>query len=147
VHELEIFLTEHRWLLAGISLVSILLLASTVLATPWLLSRLPSDYFVQDSKKNHVSGIRQWLWHALLNILGLLVSLLGITMMFTPGPGLVVLLAGLSLMRLPAKDRLIRAIAAKKGIFESMNRLRQHRSHPPFLHPDTRKKDEPKPSS
>lgn len=126
----------------GISTASIILLATTVVATPWLLSRLPADYFCQDPQKTYGTGIRRWLWHGFLNILGTIVVLLGITMMFTPGPGLVVMLAGLSLIRLPIKHRLIRAIASRPGFFETMNKLRQRREQPPFIHPVTRKSDE-----
>ena len=132
-------LAENRSLLVGISVVSIVLLTMTVVATPWLLSRLPANYFSQDPQKSYGTGPLRWLWHGVLNILGTLVVLLGIAMMFTPGPGLVVMLAGLSLIRLPIKHRLIRAIAARPGIFDMMNQLRARRQRPPFIHPVTRK--------
>ena len=132
-------LAENRSLLVGISVASIFLLTMTVVATPWLLSRLPANYFCQDPQKTYGTGPLRWLWHGVLNILGTLVLLIGIAMMFTPGPGLVVMLAGLSLIRLPIKHRLIRAVAARPGIFDMMNQLRARRQRPPFIHPVTRK--------
>lgn len=126
----------------GTSVASITLLATTVLATPWLLCRLPANYFCQDPQKTYGTGIHRWLWHGFLNILGTFVVLLGITMMFTPGPGLIVMLAGLSMIRLPIKHRLIRAIAERPGIFDTMNRLRARHQQPPFIHPVMRKSRE-----
>ncbi len=123
-------------------MASIVLLATTVVATPWLLARLPADYFCQDPQKTYGTGPLRWLWHGVLNIVGAFVLLLGVAMMFTPGPGLVVILAGLSLIRLPFKHRLIRAIAARPGFFDVMNQLRARRQRPPFIHPVTRKSNE-----
>lgn len=134
------FLQNH-WesILLWISAVSLLALIGTLVALPWAVTLLPADYFNRP---------RRQVWHritpypplnllliALKNCLGLALALLGLVLLFTPGQGLLTLLAGVALMNFPGKYRLERYIAQRTGVLKGINWLRERRGHPPMEAP------------
>lgn len=114
--------------------ISVLTLAVTVVAVPWVVARLPADYFNQAHREvlpqdRSVPGL---LLMGVKNLLGAILVLLGILMLFTPGQGILTLLVGLLLMNFPGKYRLERALVARPGVFRGLNWLRQRRGEGPF---------------
>ena len=87
----------------GMGIFSIVCLVVSIVGLPAVLIRLPSDYF--SKHKETISNTRRtWLspvLYGVKNILGGLLLLLGIIFLFTPGQGLITLLAGLILMDFP----------------------------------------------
>jgi len=73
----------------------------------------------------------------LKNALGVVLVVLGFIMLFTPGQGLLTLLAGLLLMNFPGKYRLERWLVLRPGVLRGLNWLRQRGGHPPFEAPPT----------
>ena len=71
----------------------------------------------------------------LKNSLGLVLALLGVVMLFTPGQGLLTLLAGLALMNFPGKYRLERRLALSPGVLKGINWMRERRNYPPMEAP------------
>ena len=71
--------------LAVVSLATFVVSGS---ALPWLLTRLPEDYFETD-RAVHPPWPRQrvlyWAWRLLKNLLGVVLLLAGFVMLFTPG--------------------------------------------------------------
>lgn len=57
--------------------------------------------------------------------------------MLTPGPGLVVLLMGISLAEFPGKQRLLLNIATRPSVLRSLNWMRTRHGKPPFDYPET----------
>ena len=117
----------------GLSLAGVV---GTVIGVPWVLARLPRDYFNQP---------RRAVWReyadepplalvlgVLKNVLGVLLVLLGLLMLFTPGQGLVTLLVGLLLMNFPGKYQLERWLVGRPGVMNALNWLRRRGGHPPF---------------
>ena len=126
-----------RWLpplLFWGSTVSLATLAATVVAVPWVVGRLPEDYFNQPRRAvlpqdRSFPGL---LLMGIKNLLGALLVLLGIVMLFTPGQGLLTLLVGLLLMNFPGKYHLERTLVARPGIFRTLNWLRRRRGVGPM---------------
>lgn len=122
------------------SALSLLMLVATVAAVPWIVSRLPADYFSRAvrtrwrQRPNHSLGDLAFI--AAKNLLGAALFLLGAVMLFTPGQGLLTLLVGLLLMNFPGKYRLERALVARPGVFRALNWLRARHGAPPFVKPD-----------
>jgi hypothetical protein len=56
-------------------------------------------------------------------------------MIFTPGPGIIGLLAGITLMDVPGKRALERRLIALPKVLTVINRLRQRHGRPPLLAP------------
>lgn len=131
------WLIENRHILTLIGALSLLLLTVTVLATPWLVAKLPADYFRIYRTPVSQRGLLRMSLALMRNLAGLTLMILGIIMLVTPGPGLVVFLVGLSVSEFRGKYRLLRKLAARPRILASLNYLRQLKSRPPFLPPRT----------
>jgi len=121
------------WWASGLSLLG---LVGTVMAVPWVLARLPQDYFNQAHREvwRHSSDEP---WYALLlgavkNVLGALLVLLGVIMIVTPGQGLLTLLVGLLLMNFPGKYQLERRLVCRPGVMAALDWLRKRKGEPPF---------------
>jgi len=132
---LVLWMQEHRQAIAALTALSVLLLAATVIATPWVIAQLPTDYF----KRKHIeTGSLGPLRVALLilrNGFGVLFILIGIVMMVTPGPGLVAMILGLSICEFPGKHDLLMRLAGQPNVFASLNWLRHKANKPAFIHP------------
>ena len=131
------WIMENRHILTLIGVLSLILLAATLLATPWLVAKLPADYFRIHRIPVSQRGPARMLLGLARNVTGVLLMTLGIIMFITPGPGLVVLLTGLSVCEFRGKYRLLRKLAAQPRVFATLNYLRQRQSRPPFLPPRT----------
>jgi len=118
---------------------SLLALLATLAAVPWVMSRLPADYFSRPGRTSWRLGtgvsIVGLVLVVLKNALGVVLVVLGFIMLFTPGQGLLTLLAGLLLMNFPGKYRLERWLVLRPGVLRGLNWLRQRGGHPPFEAP------------
>ncbi len=131
------WLQEYQLLISLLAGVSLILLALTLLATPWLVAQLPADYLLADQTETASRSMSRWIVLTIRCIAGMLLMLLGIVMMVTPGPGLIVLLLGISIARFPGKQRLLVFLATRPSVFQSLNWMRKRYDKPPFVAPHT----------
>jgi hypothetical protein len=128
---------EYIWWISGASLA---LAIATLLAIPWLVTRLPQDYFDHGRRESwRVTGkepLAALLLGLAKNVLGALLLALGLVMLVTPGQGILTILVGLLLMNFPGKYRVERWLVTRPGVLRSLNLLRQRRGEPPFRVPD-----------
>jgi len=121
------------WWASGLSLVG---LVATVVAVPWVLARLPHDYFNEAHRAVwRFSGGEPWyalLLGAVKNIVGAVLVLFGLVMLVTPGQGLLTLLVGMLLMNFPGKYQLERWLVRRRGVLTALNWLRKRGGHRPF---------------
>ncbi|MFV0276317.1 MAG: PGPGW domain-containing protein [Parahaliea sp.] len=132
---------QHHW--TGILIwLSLLSLVAAILILPWAVTRLPADYFVREHRSRWRDATPYPVLNialvALKNLLGLLLALLGLIQLFTPGQGLLTLLLGLALMNFPGKFALERRIVLSKGVLQGINWLRARQGHPPLEAPTGR---------
>jgi len=124
---------HYLWWITGASLLSAI---ATLLAMPWVVTRLPEDYFDHPGRESwrQTSGepLAALLLGLLKNTVGSVLLALGVLMLFTPGQGLLTILAGLLLMNFPGKYRLERWLVQRPGVLRSLNWLRTRRGKPPF---------------
>lgn len=122
--------------LAWASGLSLLTAVVTVLAVPWVVARLPKDYFAREERRVWRLTAGDTFFGLLLgllkNLLGLLLIILGIIMLVTPGQGVLTLLIGLLLMNFPGKYRVERWLVLQPGVFRGLNWLRHKRGNAPF---------------
>ena len=127
---------ELIWWATGISLVS---LVSTVIAIPWVVSRLPSDYFSRERREVWRLGAKGPIVKIVLgiakNALGAVLVLLGLVMLITPGQGVLTILIGLLLINFPGKYRLERWLVLRPGVLRALNWLRRKRGRAPLEDP------------
>lgn len=124
-----------------LGVASIVTLTAAALAVPWLLARLPRDYFVARRRpRKPFSGRPLTAWPLVLakNAAGLLLVVLGCVMLVTPGQGVLALIAGLTLVDFPGKYRLQRRAARVPGVLRAINAMRAWRGQPPMLPPPER---------
>ena len=136
--KLHIWLSEHALLLGALASVSVALFAASIVAAPWAVSRLPSNYLLTRLERNSKQGI----WYSLTSVsralLGCLVTLLGLVMLVIPGPGIIMLLLGISIAEFPGKNRLLIYLATRPNVLSSLNWMRKRHGKPPFIHPFNR---------
>ncbi|PID63058.1 MAG: hypothetical protein CSB44_02825 [Gammaproteobacteria bacterium] len=128
----------HPALVGAISVTSLLLLVTSAMLMPWLVSRLPTNYLIEQSRPRSERQSRRPLAMLVLllrTVIGLFLVLLGIVMLITPGPGIVALLLGLTLVEFPGKHHLLVHVASRPGVFSSLNWIRARHGQPPFEHP------------
>lgn len=127
--------SQHSLILGLLAAGSLIMLLASIVATPWLVARLPTDYLLQRDNRTPRHPIIRLAIDALRTLLGIALIILGLTMLIVPGPGFITLLIGLSIARFPGKRRLLRHIASRESVFNSLNWMRERHSRPPLLHP------------
>jgi len=129
---------EHSHLLAAISAISLIAFAGTLFAAPMLIARMPCDYFSREQAPSKQTGVLRFSLGILRNLAGTILMGIGLIMLVTPGPGLIVFLLGLSICAFPGKHQLMSHMAAYPKVFMSLNWIRQKRGQKPFVHPSPR---------
>ena len=125
--------TAILWI-AGASIVAFL---GTLIAVPWLILRIPPDYFAHRKRlrtpatRRH-AGVR-WAFLLGKNLLGYLLIVAGIAMLVLPGQGVLTILLGGILVDLPGKYRLERWIVTRPLVLKSINRIRQRAGRDPLV--------------
>ena len=118
---------------------------SALVAVPWVVTRLPHDYFsrARRSAWRELDGepVFALVLGLLKNLLGGVLVLLGLVMLVTPGQGLLTLLAGLLLMNFPGKYQLERWLVLRPGVLRTLNWLRGRQGQVPFDAPPVSRTD------
>jgi len=122
------------FILAWISLASLIV---SIAIIPWIVIKIPEDYFHQQyrvrvSKKSGHPLIAQLLT-GLKNVAGFIFVVLGILMLILPGQGILTILMGIFLMNFPGKYRLERKIVALPRVLKSLNWIRAKANKPPLM--------------
>jgi len=113
---------ETLWVSIGIA--SALMFLFSLALLPWLLCKLPADYFTRQREKM----VWKDLWkpkNLLRNTLGFPLVLAGAVMLGLPGQGILTILIGLAIMNFPGKFKWERWIITRKGVLHSVNWLRK----------------------
>lgn len=127
----DFVVTVQQWVpidvLVGLTLASIIGFIGSLIAIPWILIRLPSDYF-------DMRVPRHWMkdHHPVLRIIGLIIKNIlgavflgaGFLMLFLPGQGLLTMLIGISFMDFPCKRRLEARIIGQPALLNAINAMR-----------------------
>lgn len=128
------WLDGREALFGAIMAISLLAFFGTLLLVPWILVRLPADYFslhrekrvpVKPVKRQHVV-VRVVLLIG-KNLLGAVLLLMGVAMLVLPGQGLLTVLIGLLLIDFPGKYRVQRYLVTRRPVLRSINWLRRRR--------------------
>lgn len=123
-------------MLGWLAVVSLATFVVSGISLPWLLTRLPEDYFLEIDRPVRPPWPRHrglyWAWRLLKNLLGVVLLLAGIVMLVTPGQGILTILAGLWLMDLPGKRRCERHLIVRPKVLASVNWIRHKAGKPPF---------------
>ncbi|HSG68899.1 MAG TPA: PGPGW domain-containing protein [Planctomycetaceae bacterium] len=134
----RIGLTEAHvgWIVA----ISIAMFVAGIVALPWMLARIPRDYFLTHSaplaRWKETRPVARLVVLALRNLIGAVFAILGIIMLFAPGQGVLMLLVGLSMMTFPGKRALELRLIRMKRVLKTINWLRRKSGHEPLELPE-----------
>ena len=127
---------DFQELLLTATTLSLLAFIATAICVPWVVTRLPHDYFSSTQRaiwrKSADESLLTKCLRILKNLIGAVLVLLGLVMLVTPGQGILTLLSGLLLMNFPGKYRLERWLVLRPGILRALNWLRRRRNQPAF---------------
>lgn len=123
-------------MLVGLGLFSLLCFFVTLAIIPWLVVKMPLDYFAERKRTAPVSGKLPFGMRivvlVLKNCLGLVIIALGIIMLVIPGQGVLTIVIGLILIDFPGKYRLERSLMQRKRVLKTVNWLRARGQKPPL---------------
>jgi hypothetical protein len=122
-------------------ILSVVTFVGTLIALPFLVARIPADYFVRD-RHGHAAHHRQ---HPVLRVIGLVCKnlvglafvLAGVAMLVLPGQGILTIVIGLSLMNFPGKHALERRIVQQPSILQAINWMRHKAGQPSLTVPQS----------
>lgn len=122
------------WSLAGVSVITFV---GVVIAVPWLIIQVPTDYFAHAKRHRPLWAEQHPVVRAMLlfakNLLGGLFILVGIAMLVLPGQGVLTILVGIMLLDFPGKYRFERRIVAWPPLLRTINRLRRRAGREPLV--------------
>lgn len=131
------FLKNYQDFLWCLTIVSALLFAISLILIPWLLIRIPRDYFITKNSHTGSSLKRLSIFRLCLliikNILGIILLLCGIAMLILPGQGILTILLSITLMDLPHKRKFEFWLISRPLILTTVNALRKKSGVPPLL--------------
>jgi len=124
------WLGQYQEAFAWLAVISLCTFVFSLLSLPWLVARIPEDYFLYE--KRHPAPLKKS--HPLIrmtlligkNMLGIILVAGGVIMLFIPGQGLLTIAMGMLLMDYPGKFRLERRIARNEKVLNGLNWLRTH---------------------
>lgn len=123
-------------MLIGLAILSVVGFVATLVAIPWLLVRLPPDYFDVTVPRPFMRGRPSGVRIAAIivkNVAGAVALLAGIAMLILPGQGILTILVGVSLMDFPKKRLLESKLIGQPLVLSGVNRLRARFGKPPFV--------------
>lgn len=118
-------------LVASLALGSLLLLGVSAAFVPWILRRLPADYFLVPPPPP-TATLYARLARIAKNVAGLLLLGLGLAMLVLPGQGLLTLLAAATLLDFPGRRRLLRRIFQQPRLRAAIDGWRRRGGVPPL---------------
>ncbi|HEY0709988.1 MAG TPA: hypothetical protein VGG33_24455 [Polyangia bacterium] len=124
----------------GLGVRAAIIIVLAILTTAggiWLVVRLPCDHFnhrppSEAALRRH--PIIRFVLVVVRNILGIVILPIGIVMSLplVPGPGLVLVLLGLSLLDFPGKRAIQRRLVTQPMVMRVLNKMRTRFGKPPF---------------
>jgi hypothetical protein len=112
-----------------LAIVGVVTSIGMLACVPWLVRRLPEDYFVVPPRPHSLARrLGQ-------NLLALALIGLGVALLVLPGQGVLTILIGLSLLDLPIKRRALSWLLHRPKIEQGVQRLRARGGQPPLVIP------------
>ena len=130
------FLNEYSSLLEWLGFLSVLTFIGSLIAIPWIIAKLPVNYFIRhrqlvaESHSRHPLIAR--LTFVLRNFVGIVFLIAGIVMLVLPGQGIITILIGISFMDFPKKHHLVDYLVRRQKVIRFLNWIRKKEKKPAF---------------
>lgn len=130
---MEVLLSKE--VLLSLFVLSIVGFVGSLIAIPFVLIRLPPQYFDERYPRTWMQEhhpVLRWIGLVLKNVVGVVFLLAGIAMLFLPGQGVLTMLIGISLMDFPGKRHLESKLIGQPAVLKTINKLRHKFGRPPL---------------
>ena len=122
--------------LVTLTALSIVFFVGSLIAIPFILVRLPTDFFdtrvPRQWMENHHPVLRL-LGHLVKNVIGAIFLFAGFLMLFLPGQGILTMLIGITMLDFPGKRRLEAKMIGQPAVLSTINNMRQKFGKPPLI--------------
>jgi hypothetical protein len=130
-------LQEHKTAMAWVAAFSGLVFVGSLVVVPWLVVRIPEDYFAKPRRPRipfaDQHPLLRWTGLIVKNLVGAALVLAGLAMLILPGQGLLTILIGVLLMDFPGKHKLEGKVIRISAVLKSINWLRRKAKVPPLV--------------
>lgn len=117
--------------------MSIITFIATLIVVPFLVVRMPSDYFSHRERRKMIYSGQHPVIRGVLfigkNLLGYIFIIVGIIMLVLPGQGILTIVIGITLLNFPGKYRLERWLVVRRPVLRSINWLRRRSKRTPLI--------------
>jgi hypothetical protein len=122
--------------LVMLTVLSIIFFVGSLIAIPFILVRLPADFFdirvPRPWMEDHHPVLRM-LGHVIKNVIGGIFLFAGFLMLFLPGQGILTMLIGISMLDFPGKRKLEAWLIGRPAVLSTINGMREKFSKPPLI--------------
>ncbi len=116
-----------------IGMVSIAIMLISIFLIPVFIKNIPTDYFINNKyHQMNINNTKQFIIIIGRNIIGFILIIVGVIMLFTPGPGIITILVALFLMKFKNKAKLEYMLVKNNATFKALNYLREKVNKEPF---------------
>ncbi len=138
-----VWIDHNATVLTALAVLSLLTFLGSLLLIPWLVVRIPEDYFCaprrRPSRLHDQHPLEYYAIRVGKNLLGITLMLAGLAMLVLPGQGILTLLLGLMLTDFPGKYRLERWLISRPALYRAINWIRRRAHRPPLRRPGGRR--------
>ena len=122
--------------LVMLTVLSIIFFVGSLIAIPFIMVRLPADYFdirVPRPWMEDHHPILRMLGHVVKNTVGAIFLFVGFLMLFLPGQGILTMLIGISMLDFPGKRKLEAWLIGRPAVLSTINGMREKFGKPPLI--------------
>ena len=122
--------------LVALTVLSIVFFVGSLIAIPFILVRLPTDFFdirvPRPWMEDHHPVLRV-MGHLVKNLVGAIFLFAGFLMLFLPGQGILTMLIGISMLDLPGKRKVEAKLIGQPAVLNAINGMREKFGKPPLI--------------
>lgn len=122
--------------LVALTVLSIVFFVGSLIAIPFILVRLPADFFdirvPRPWMEDHHPVLRV-LGHLVKNMVGAIFLFAGFLMLFLPGQGILTMLIGISMLDFPGKRKVEAKLIGQPTVLQAINGMREKFGKPPLI--------------
>lgn len=122
--------------LVALTVLSIVFFVGSLIAIPFILVRLPADFFdirvPRPWMEDHHPVLRV-MGHVVKNVVGAIFLFAGFLMLFLPGQGILTMLIGISMLDFPGKRKVEAKLIGQPAVLNALNGMREKFGKPPLI--------------
>jgi hypothetical protein len=129
------WIQSHKSWFAWLAVLSGVTLVASALFIPWLVARVPADYFARGKHHTPWDDKHPMVRVLLLvakNLLGLVLVGLGVLMLVLPGQGILTIVAGVALIDFPGRHAAVHWLVCRPPVLKALNWLRKRADREPL---------------